>query len=149
MIRCHSDMPQIGQLLKPLWIQGESDEDCWNWIGSVNKRTGYGKKQFDGKTLLAHRWMYQNRVGTIPVGMVINHICRNRKCVNPQHLEVVTQAVNCQKGAGTVLNRAHVAEIKAAEAGRRWGDGSRLARAYGVSTSLIHDIWRGRAWMDI
>ena len=142
-------MPKRGQLLKQLWRRGRVPSDCWDWIGSVNKRTGYGKKQFDGRTLLAHRWMYERMIGPIPTGMVINHICRNRRCVNPQHLEVVTQTVNCRKGIGSKLTADHVYSIKAAYANRRWGDGAILARAHGVSSALIHDIWHGRAWTDI
>lgn len=139
-------MPANGAVLKPLVDIGKSAGDCWEWQGNVSKRTGYGKKQFHGKTMLAHRWMYEMIQGPIPDGLVINHKCRNRKCVNPHHLEVVDQAGNCRDGAGTKLSLEEVAEIKAAKASKRWGDGSRLARKYKVSTSLIHDIWNGRAW---
>jgi hypothetical protein len=124
-------------------------EDCWNWLGCIHKNTGYGKKQWFGETWLAHRWVWTMLCGTIPHNMTINHKCSNRACVNPTHLEVVSQTDNCRHGKGTKLTKEQAALIKAAGPQRRWGDGARLARHYGVSGALIHDIWAGRAWRDI
>jgi len=141
-------MADTGRTMKALVDIGEKPEDCWSWLGSINKKTGYGKKQLNGKTLLAHRWVYEMLRGPIPRGMVINHKCRNTKCVNPHHLEVVTQAENCRHGNGSKLNIDQAREIKEAKSSRRWGDGRRLAERYGVTSALIHDIWNGRAWKD-
>lgn len=135
-----------GQVIKPLVKIGASPGDCWEWQGRVSPQTGYGKKQFHSRTLLAHRWMWEQLFGPIPKGAVINHLCRNRACVNPHHLEVVSQAQNCRHGRASKLTEAQVAEIKAAKGDRKWGDGAKLARKYGVSGGLIHDIWNGRAW---
>lgn len=137
-----------GRTIKPLVRIGDTPDACWEWIGTVSPTTGYGKKQFHGRSLLAHRWVWEQLFGPIPSGMVINHLCSNRACVNPHHLEVVTQAGNCQHGRGTKLNAQQVAEIKAAKYDRKWGDGAELARKHGVSGALIHDIWNGRAWKD-
>lgn len=135
-----------GAILKALVDIGSSPDSCWNWQGKVSKKTGYGQKTVNSKTMLAHRWIYTILLGPIPDGLVINHKCRNRRCVNPHHLEVTDQAGNCRDGAGTKLSPEAVLEIKAAKNSRRWGDGARLARKYNVSSTLIHDIWNGRAW---
>lgn len=136
-----------GRVLKALVDIGSASEDCWLWQGNINQRTGYGKKTYLEKDMLAHRWMYEMLLGPIPEGLVINHKCSNRRCVNPHHLEVVNQAQNCRHGKGTKLTADAVREIKAAKGSRKWGDGSRLAKKHGVSCALIHDIWSGRAWV--
>lgn len=140
-------MPKNGQTIKPLIAIGATQEACWEWKGCVSKRTGYGKKQWHGKSLLAHRWLYALLRGPIPSGKVINHKCGNRRCVNPLHLEVTDQAGNCRHGKGTKLSPEVVHEIKNAKRSRKWGDGAALARKHGVSGALIHDIWNGRAWV--
>jgi hypothetical protein len=83
-----------GTLLKKLWEEGPG---CWLWLGSLHPKTGYGKKRWYGKDKLAHRWMYEQRVGPIPKGKVIDHICNVRHCVNPDHLQAITYAENNQR----------------------------------------------------
>lgn len=138
-----------GQILKPLVDIGEHPNDCWEWQGTINKNTGYGKKTWHSKSILAHRWVYEMLLGPIPDGLVINHLCSNKKCVNPHHLEVTTTAGNCRHGMGTKLTVKQVKEIKSAKGSKKWGDGIRLAKKYNVSGGLIHDIWYGRAWENI
>lgn len=76
---------------------------CWEWTANLFW-DGYGQfmAHADGKrvALRAHRWAYENIVGRIPKGMVIDHLCRNRKCVNPIHLEPVTVRENNRRGVG-------------------------------------------------
>ena len=67
--------------------------DCWLWTGTIGER-GYGKLTTGGRRWMAHRWVYEQQRGPIPVGMVLDHLCRNRRCVNPAHLEPVTQSEN-------------------------------------------------------
>lgn len=69
---------------------------CWIWHGSTD-RAGYGHIRVDGRTLYVHRVAYEWMVGPIPTGMQIDHLCRNRSCCNPQHLEPVTPAENASR----------------------------------------------------
>ena len=71
----------------------ESDEGCWDWIGSKNSH-GYGAMTIDKKSIGAHRVSYRIFNGSLEKGKVIDHICRNRKCVNPDHLRLVSQWTN-------------------------------------------------------
>lgn len=72
--------------------------DCWSWVGP-KRAGGYGRIKLDGKKdVLAHRWVYELLRGPIPRGLVIDHLCRNRTCVNPQHMEPVTARENTKRG---------------------------------------------------
>ena len=71
---------------------------CWEWQAKIHNPTGYGHLFINRKTFLAHRISYILHKGTIPNGLVVNHLCRNRKCVNPNHLEVITLKENILKG---------------------------------------------------
>jgi hypothetical protein len=82
----------------------ESPTGCWLWTGTTG-RDGYGKigvKRADGtwRSLRAHRVSYEIHVGPIPDGLHLDHLCRNRRCVRPDHLEPVTNRVNSLRGAG-------------------------------------------------
>ena len=80
-------------------------DDCWTWIASKS-HDGYGRFRAPGRlNVMAHRWAYKQLVGPIPDGLTLDHLCRNRACVNPSHLEPVTNRVNVLRGVGlTAVN---------------------------------------------
>lgn len=67
-------------------------ESCWLWSGAKIK--GYGRVKWEGRSAQMHRLAYETLVAAIPPGLTIDHLCRTRNCVNPGHMEVVTQTVN-------------------------------------------------------
>jgi len=73
--------------------------NCWEWTGYI-KSNGYGQLTQNGKTVLSHRVIYELYKGEIPHGLDLDHLCRNRKCVNPNHLEPVTRKENLMRGVG-------------------------------------------------
>lgn len=82
----------------------EPNTGCWLWTGTLRNGDGYGcfrlsKKDFGTRRLVqAHRLCYQQLVGPIPTGLTLDHLCRARRCVNPAHLEPVTNAENIGRG---------------------------------------------------
>ena len=81
---------------RPAWIVDETTA-CWQWQGSLFCK-GYGYTTRRGRDERAHRVTYELVNGPIPDGLVIDHLCRNRGCVNPAHMEVVTSRENTLRG---------------------------------------------------
>ncbi len=82
------------------WIENRYevvDSGCWEWLLRRDKR-GYGRVTHRGKTgQLAHRVVYEALVGTVPIGMTLDHICFNPPCVNPEHMRVSTRRENAAR----------------------------------------------------
>lgn len=71
--------------------------DCWEWT-ACKDRDGYGKFRAANKHYRTHRYVWEALVGPIPDGFVVDHLCKNTSCVNPDHLEPVTWAENLHRG---------------------------------------------------
>lgn len=80
-----------------------TDEGCLVWIGSFDTM-GYGRLIWKGKNHSSHRVMYQLVKGPIPEGLELDHLCSNKPCINPDHLEPVTHSVNLQRYYATKPN---------------------------------------------
>jgi hypothetical protein len=74
------------------------ENGCWVHR-NPNKKSGYGYVGWENKTRLVHRIVYEGMVGPVPDGLQLDHLCRNRACANPDHLEPVTQSENTRRGA--------------------------------------------------
>lgn len=74
----------------------ERTDTCWLWLGATNSR-GYGCWGVEGVSQLAHRVAYELLVGPIPEGLTIDHLCFNKVCVNPAHMEPVTREENSRR----------------------------------------------------
>ena len=81
------------------------DGSCWQWVGGCNE-DGYGVLRLHNKGHMAHRFVYEKLVATVPKSLVMDHLCRNRACVNPEHMEPVTQRTNLLRGEGFAAKRA-------------------------------------------
>lgn len=86
-----------GRLPERIRTKIEVGLGCWEWR-AARTGGGYGYIHWDGRTCLAHRVVYELLRGPIDAGLVIDHLCRNRGCVNPVHLEPVTERVNILRG---------------------------------------------------
>jgi hypothetical protein len=78
--------------------KSSDDDGCWLWTGCVDK-CGYGRFFLEGKSRGAHRISYHLHRGLVPDGLVLDHLCRTRSCVNPWHMEAVSQTENVLRRA--------------------------------------------------
>lgn len=114
------------------------DNGCWIWAKHINRK-GYGQLNRDGANY-AHRWYYEAKHGPIPEGLVLDHLCRVRPCVNPDHMEPVTNEENIARGALRKLTDGQVREILASPEGN-----VEIAARFGVSRSYVWSLRNGRS----
>lgn len=88
------------------WAKVAQQGECWIWTANT-VGAGYGHFCQGGekRMMLAHRWAYEAMVAPIPEGLVLDHLCMNKLCVNPDHLEPVTQAINIERNPNSINKR--------------------------------------------
>ena len=111
---------------------------CWIWQRAMGK-LGYGNMWMDGTTHNAHRVYYERARGPIPRGLHIDHLCRVRACVNPDHLEPVTNLENCHRGVKRLLSWEDVQAIRSSSL-----PNIEIAKEFGVAATYIGQIRLGR-----
>lgn len=143
-MRHHSDIAEHIRVKTDL----DPQTGCWLWTRPLHSG-GYARIQLGGKSAkhhFVHRLSYERFIGPIPKGMTIDHLCRNRACVNPHHLEPVSRTENIRRGASTLLNEASVKEIH-----RLVQEGTKktvIAKMFSVTPSTISDLLHGRSWRE-
>lgn len=95
-------------------------DDCWAWSAFVNK-DGYGRFRIDGKTVNAHCVAYEIVFGEVPDGMVVDHICRNRSCVNPAHLRPASYSQNRVNSKTRSDNKSGFKGVCLKKSSGKWG----------------------------
>jgi len=121
-------------------VDRRGPDECWAWQGSHNRPrrgTPYGAFRFQNRTRPAHvaSYLIERGPGSIPEGFVLDHICSHTLCVNPAHLEPVTQAENVHRGKLTKISPQRLLELhNAHKAGASIAE---LARGEGVTRQAI------------
>lgn len=122
---------------------------CWLWTAS--KTTG-GYGQFNGGA--AHRFSYEYFIGRIPEGLHIDHLCRARGCVNPQHLELVTHKENVQRGVIARLGVLHPPKVKSKPKQRNGGNMVAIQKAdlklfFKSHREISETMGVSKQWVDV
>ena len=109
------------------WRKVHAREDgCWEWTASRNRAgLGYGQFWWGKRLVVAHRLAYEALVQPIPGGLESDHLCRNRACINPLHIEPVTRSINVLRGNAPAILRARHARVTHCPQGHPY-DGSNL-----------------------
>jgi hypothetical protein len=135
----------------------EKTDTCWVWTGS-KKPKGYGQFGVNYKVVTAHRYAYENFIGSIPDGMVVMHTCDNPPCVNPDHLKLGTVADNNkdrdEKGrtartSGQAHGCSKLTDNDIITIRQDTRIQAEIAIEYGVSQTHISKIRSGKSWSHL
>lgn len=114
---------------------------CYLWKRYTDKHTGYGQLTRMDKTRNAHVWVWEMANGKVPEGLQLDHICRNRACVRPDHLEAVTPRLNVNRGNKTKVTYAQIEEMRALRA--QGLSRMRVGAKYGVHPAYVSALVGG------
>lgn len=123
-----------------------TNDGCWEWAGALNSQ-GYGVVRWEGRQKYIHRVIFDLVKGPIPQGHHIDHTCRNRRCMNPEHLEAVTKQENDRRRPGTKVDPSMVRAIRRLAA--EGMTGVAIAARFGLSQNHTSAILNGRYWADV
>jgi hypothetical protein len=134
------------------YVEGHEPKDeyvvdengCWVWQRLVS-HNGYGRIVRDGKDYRAHRVYYEQRFGELAPEMQLHHRCRNKRCVNPDHLEPMTAEQHRQLVRHGKLGPTEVQHIRALAANTSLTQ-REIAARFGVSSTQVSRILRGQRW---
>lgn len=140
----HHKRDKPGPLVPRLESKIEFTDGCWLWRGGQDGK-GYGRVFVFGRGAMgAHVATYELLVGPVPEGLHLDHLCRTPLCVNPAHLEPVTNAENVRRGVRAKLNAGQVALIRDMIA--MGHPNPTIGWIFGVNRGTIQDIRVGRTW---
>lgn len=100
-----SGREEFDKLPYGIWLRTRFSEGCWLWLGAT-MANGYGRFAVQRRARLVHRVAYEHLRGKIPDGLTLDHKCRQRNCINPDHLEPVTNRDNILRGGGVSARNA-------------------------------------------
>lgn len=130
------------------WPQYKIDKNgCWVWQLALDA-DGYASYEVNQKYISGHRYYYLKHKGEIPLGLQLDHLCCNRACVNPDHLECVSQSENIRRGKHTKITINIAKKIR-----QLYKTGNfyqrQIAEIYNISQSTVTAITSGRYWKDV
>jgi len=125
----------------------DKNTGCWNYTMGLNAY-GYGQYSLShDKNISAHRYFFEKYKGKIKEGLILDHLCRNKKCVNPNHLEVVSLAENTRRGLSAKLDKRKVGMIKVAyKFGKKTQ--KQIAKLFNINQSQVSRIVNGLRWTN-
>lgn len=119
---------------------------CWLWQRSL-RPNGYGQIPINGTPRYAHIVYFERKHGAVPRGKMLDHLCRIRKCVNPDHMEAVSNQANAQRGSRAKLSPDAVRMMR--ELKKQGASNVGLAKIFGVCASTAHYACSSQTWDNV